>query len=133
MQWRMQELRHFEEEIKWLPAPQAKQAYSLAHRHYCRAQKSLNPANTTGNERLALSDDFELAKQWLLAKLPSCGELVVVFENGDCFTCSPQFFIENWEDIFLPTRDDATVFAELDPFIMFHCHENEIEVAQRIS
>jgi hypothetical protein len=58
--------------------------------------------------------------------------LVVVFGEKDCFECASGFFLEAWQDIFCPSRDDAIVYSEQSPFILFYCHEDEIEVGQRV-
>lgn len=71
---------------------------------------------------------------------PTCGvtgisgvqELVVVFGGDDSFRCSGNFFVENWSDIFVPSRDDAMVYSPESSFILFYCHENEFEVGQRV-
>ena len=83
-------------------------------------------------ERLEFEDDVATATDWLKARLPSTQELVVVFGGDDCFRCSSDFFIENWSNIFVPSRDDALVYSLESPIILFYCHENEFEVGRRI-
>jgi hypothetical protein len=38
-------------------------------------------------------------------------------------------FVEQWRDIFLPSRDDAIIIDENHQWALFYCHEDEFEFA----
>ncbi len=73
-----------------------------------------------------------IATLWLGARVPGIQQVVVAFEEDDCFLCSSVFLVENWSDIVVPSRDDAMVYSNDMPLILFYCHENAFEVGQRI-
>lgn len=73
-----------------------------------------------------------IATLWLRARVPGIQQVVVAFEEDDCFLCSSVFLVENWSDVFVPSRDDAMIYSNDTPLILFYCHENEFELGQRI-
>ena len=130
--WRVEELKHHSDDIDWLNAIDARDAYDLVGLYDSKTHLGLN-ANAVGSvERLEFGDDVAAATEWLRSRLPSAQEVIVAFGGDDCFRCNGVFFIENWSDIFVPSRDDAMVYSCESPFILFYCHENEFEVGQRI-
>jgi hypothetical protein len=130
--WRIQELEHHSANIAWLNAESARRAYDLVGLHDSKMHLGLN-VNTVGSiERIEFGDDAAIATKWLRARVPEIQQVVVVFGENDCFLCSSEFLVENWSDIFVPSRDDAMVYSNDTPLILFYCHENEFEVGQRI-
>ncbi|MGK5016105.1 hypothetical protein [Janthinobacterium sp. HLS12-2] len=130
--WRIQELEHHSANIAWLNAESARRAYDLVGLHDSKTHLGLN-VNTVGSiERIEFGDDAAIATKWLRARVPEIQQVVVVFGENDCFLCSSVFLVENWSDIFIPSRDDAMVYSNDTPLILFYCHENEFEVGQRI-
>ena len=90
-------------------------------------------ANTVGSvERLEFGDDVGNATKWLRVRVPGTQQVVVVFGRDECFSCSSAFFLENWPDIFVPSRDDTMVYSNDTILILFYCHENEFEVGRRL-
>ncbi|WP_456127301.1 hypothetical protein [Janthinobacterium lividum] len=130
--WRVQELQHHSANIAWLNAEDARRAYEVACLHDSKTHFGLN-VNTVGSiERLVFGNDVATATKWLRARMPGTQQIVVVFGEDECFVCSSVFLIENWSDIFVPSRDDAMIYSNGTPLILFYCHENEFEVGQRI-
>ena len=83
-------------------------------------------------ERIEFGDDVTCATEWLRARMSGGQEVVVVLGGDDCFRCSNEFFIENWPDLFVPSRDDAMVYSTSSPFVLFYCHETEFEIGRRV-
>ena len=130
--WRAQELKHHSADIVWLNAEGAGRAYHLAGLHDSKTHLGLG-VNTVGSiERLEFGDDVAIATRWLRARLPGIQQVVVVFGEDECFLCGSVFLVENWSDIFIPSRDDAMIYSNDTPLILFYCHENAFEVGQRI-
>lgn len=73
-----------------------------------------------------------IATLWLRARMPGSQQVVVVFGKDESFVCSSVFLVENWSDVFVPSRDDAMIYSNDTPLILFYCHENEFELGQRI-
>jgi hypothetical protein len=130
--WRAEELKHLADDIAWLDAKDARRAYDLVRLYDSKTHLGLNPSTVNSLERLEFGDDVATATEWLRLRLSSTQPLVVVFGGNDCFRCSGAFFIENWQDIFVPSRDDAMIYSDEGPVILFYCHENEFELGQRI-
>ena len=111
----------------------ARHAYHLVRLHDSKTHLGLD-VNTVGSiERLAFGNDVAIATRWLRARVPGIQQVVVVFGEDDCFLCSSVFLVENWSDIVVPSRDDAMVYSNDTPLILFYCHENAYEVGQRMA
>jgi len=131
--WRVQELNHHSADIVWLNAEGAGRAYHLVHLHDSKTYLGLDVNTVASIERLAFGNDVAIATSWLRARVPGIQQVVVVFGEDDCFVCSSVFLVENWSDIFVPSRDDAIVYSNDTPLILFYCHENAYEVGQRMA
>ena len=131
--WRVQELNHHSADIVWLNAEGARRAYHLVHLHDSKTHLGLDVNTVASIERLAFGNDVAIATSWLRARVPGIQQVVVVFGEDDCFLCSSVFLVENWSDIFVPSRDDAIVYSNDTPLILFYCHENAYEVGQRMA
>lgn len=131
--WRVQELNHHSADIVWLNAEGAGRAYHLVHLHDSKTHLGLDVNTVASIERLAFGNDVAIATSWLRARVPGIQQVVVVFGEDDCFVCSSVFLVENWSDIFVPSRDDAIVYSNDTPLILFYCHENAYEVGQRMA
>ncbi|WP_426089633.1 hypothetical protein [Janthinobacterium sp. PSPC1-1] len=131
--WRVQELNHHSADIVWLNAEGAGRAYHLVGLHDSKTHLGLDVNTVDSIERFAFGNDVAIATSWLRARLPGIQQVVVVFGEDDCFLCSSVFLIENWSDIFVPSRDDAMVYSNDTSLILFYCHENAYEVGQRIA
>jgi hypothetical protein len=130
--WRVQELKHHSADIVWLNAEDARRAYDLVALYDSKAHLGLNVNTVESIERLAFGNDAAIATRWLRACVPAIQQVVVVFGEDECFLCSSEFLVENWSDIFVPSRDDAMIYSNGTPLILFYCHENEFEMGQRI-
>ena len=131
--WRVQELNHHSADIVWLNAGGAGRAYHLVHLHDSKTYLGLDVNTVASIERLVFGNDVAIATSWLRARVPGIQQVVVVFGEDDCFVCSSVYLVENWSDIFVPSRDDAIVYSNDTPLILFYCHENAYEVGQRMA
>lgn len=121
---RIEELKHHSEDISWLNAVEASRA---SKSHY-----GLNAQTVGSVERLEFEEDVSTATDWLRSRISGFQERVVVFGGNDRFRCSGNFFVENWSDIFVPSRNDAMVYSPESSFILFYCHENEFEAGNEL-
>lgn len=97
--WRAQELKHHSAQIVWLDAGVARRAYDLLGLYDSKTHSGLNGNSVGSVERLEWAEDAATATQWLRARLPGAQQLVVVFGEDECLSCSSVFFMENWPDI----------------------------------
>jgi len=130
--WRGQELKHHSADIVWLNAEGAGRAYYLVGLHDSKMHLGLDVDTVGSIERLEFGNDVAIATRWLRTRVPGIQQVVVVFGEDESFLCSSVFLVENWSDIFIPSRDDAMVYSNDTPLILFYCHENAFEVGQRI-
>lgn len=92
----------------------------------------LNASTVAEVKRIIFGDDVLAATEWLAQHVEAAEQLVVVFDEINCFRCDAEFFLKNWQDVFRPSRDDAIIYSVVSPLVMFFCHENEFEAGQRI-
>jgi hypothetical protein len=130
--WRVIELEHYANDISWLTADEAFRAYSLATLYAAKTYYGLDTSTVAEVERITFENDMSEAKEWLGAHLNAAEQLVVVFDETNCFRCDAEFFLKNWQDVFVPSRDDAVIYSIVSPLVLFYCHENELEAGQRI-
>ncbi|WP_099759755.1 MULTISPECIES: hypothetical protein [unclassified Janthinobacterium] len=131
--WRVEELKHHAADIVWLDAEDARHAYHLVGLHDSKTHLGLDVNTVASIERFAFGDDVVSATRWLRARMPGSQQVVVVFGEDECFVCSSVFLVENWSDIVVPSRDDAMIYSNDTPLILFYCHENAYEVGQRMA
>ena len=42
------------------------------------------------------------------------------------------FFVRNWQDLLMPSRDDAVILPEGRGVVLFYCHEDEFEFGEQL-
>ena len=131
--WRVEELKHHAAGIVWLDAEDARRAYGVVRLHDSKTHLGLDVNTVASIERLAFGNDVVSATRWLRARMPGSQQVVVVFGKDESFVCNSVFLVENWSDVFVPSRDDAMVYSNDTPLILFYCHENAYEAGQRMA
>jgi hypothetical protein len=53
-----------------------------------------------------------------------------VFGRKDVFRVPARVFLDNWQDMFCPSRDDAVILPAGGGWALFYCHEDEFEFAR---
>jgi len=130
--WRVTELEHYADDINWLTVDDAFRAYSLATLYAAKTHYGLDTSTVAEVKRIIFGDDVLAAREWLGEHVNAEEQLVVVFDETSCFRCDAEFFLKNWQDVFVPSRDDAVIYSIVSPLVMFFCHENDLEAGQRI-
>ena len=90
----------------------------------------MNPNNVSDIEKFQISDSSNAAYHWVKNHLPSEGSVFIVFSEKDVCVAAINDFVENWLDVFKPSRDDVLVFDDSGSFVLFYYHENEISYGQ---
>jgi hypothetical protein len=56
----------------------------------------------------------------------------VVFDRHQVGRMGGDFFVRNWEDLLMPSRDDTVILPEDRGVVLFYCHEDEFEFGQQL-
>ncbi len=124
MQHRVQELSWLPD-IEWLSPEDAARIHDRADRLQSREHYGLVPELVRVVERVSAKTDMT---KWLLVRVPARTlRVLIVFARGQVCRLSTTTFIESWQDIFCPSRDDAIILDEDADWVLFYCHEDEFE------
>ena len=130
MNYRDQEYKNLGLEVRWLDNEHAKNAYEFALKFSDTNRYGLNQ-DSVNNIEQHIIESYSVADQWLKSRLCNEGTLQVVYGPDEVCVINSDEFLQNWQQIFVPSRDDAIIFHNLDKTVLFYCHEEELEVGQR--
>jgi hypothetical protein len=77
-------------------------------------------------ECLDVNDAPPNARLWLTARVDG-DELLLVFGQSEVFRLSTSLFLDNWQDMFCPSRDDVVILPVAGNWALFYSHEDEFE------
>jgi hypothetical protein len=123
-------MAHFGDRLAWLSESEATSAYECALRFASKSHYGLDPATVAGIEKLDVDDVGPAAREWLSDRL-GAGSILVVFGKRQVCRMDNSFFVENWQDLLAPSRDDAVILQDEGTGVLFYCHEDEFEFGQR--
>lgn len=127
MNFRRSELEHFGEAIHWIDSVAAKGEYEHWITLSATERNGLNAEKVASIERA--DAEAENIDSWL--KKRCTGNLIlVIFGRDAVLETNIGFFLNNWRDMFCPSRDDALIVSETKSWIMFYCHEDEFEFGE---
>jgi hypothetical protein len=130
LNWRRDELAHFGDRLAWLREAEASSVYDRALQFTSKSHYGLDPTTVVDIEKLDVDEPGPEANAWLSRRV-GAGALLVVFGEHQVCRIEGFFFVENWQDIFCPSRDDAVILLEISGGVLFYCHEEEFEFGQR--
>lgn len=130
MTYRANEYAELGVAARWLEREKAAHAYAFALKYASSKRYGLNDTTVANAERLEISS-YSVADSWLKQRLPRSGTVQVVYGEDEVCVVEAQDFLENWQEIFTPSRDDAIVLHNLEPVVLFYCHEEELEIGRR--
>jgi len=130
MNYRRQQFDELNIEVRWLDIEHAAQAYSYALGYSSSTKYGLK-ADTVCDIEALLIESYSVANNWIKDRLSYAGTVQIVYGGDDACVISAQDFLNNWQDIFVPSRDDVVVLHNLNESILFYCHEDELEFGQR--
>src|SRR5262249_43157280 len=106
-------------------------AYARASSYLSRTHYGLDTAKVRCVERLGVEDPGPEAREWLRRRIGEGGErLLAVFGSREGGAVRACFFLERWQDLFCPSRDDVVILPEEGAWVLFYCHEDEFEFGQ---
>lgn len=117
---------------RWLDEARARNAYEYAVK-YCDPHKYALNENTTKDVKRHDVSSVSVAKAWVRQHWNAEGTVQIVYSESMVCVLSSRSFVEHWENIFRPCRDDAVILHNLDGGVFFYSHEDELEIATRLS
>jgi len=117
-------------DARWLTEERAKNAYAHALQFSDNKRYGLNEQTTDKIERHII-ESRSIADAWLKTRLRAEGTLQVVYGPDDVCVVDAAAFLNCWQDVFVPARDDAIILHNIDKTVFFYCHEEELEVGTR--
>ncbi|GAB2889237.1 hypothetical protein ACCI51_18980 [Microbulbifer echini] len=130
MDYRRQQIEELNLGERWLGAEHAQSAYDFALKYSATDRYGLNTDTVSSIDRLEI-ESASVAKNWLSDRLDSVGSVQVVLNENEVFVVQSDRFLESWQDIFMPARDDAMIIHNNSKIIVFYCHEDELEIGVR--
>ena len=129
MGWRRSELAAFGSEVVPLDNPDAVAAYDRAMGLCSRTRYGLDETAFAAIERLDVEEPGPDAQQWLAERV-GAGNVLLVFGRDDVFRVPASLVLDNWQDMFCPSRDDVMIVPAGGGWALFYCHEDEFEFAR---
>jgi hypothetical protein len=102
---------------------------AVAHRAYACASTTrygLDETIFTDIDRLDIDEPGPGMRQWLGERVGG-GALLLVFAKDEVFQVSAQFFLDRWQDLCCPSRDDVVILPVGGGWALFYCHEDVFE------
>jgi hypothetical protein len=129
MHYRVQELSWLTG-IEWLSQDDAIRIYEQTDRLQSREHYGFAPELVRVSERVSAETDMT---EWLRLQVPEhTSKVLIVFAREQVCRLSTATFIECWQDIFCPSRDDAIILAEDADWVLFYCHKDEFEFGHKL-
>ncbi len=129
MGWRQSEMAEFGPEVVPLADAEALIVFRCASDCSSQTRYGLNEVVFAQIERLDVNDPGPEARQWLAERVGE-GELSLVFAKDEVFQVPASLFLDHWQDMLCPSRDDAIILPVGRGWALFYCHEDEFEFAR---
>lgn len=129
MGWRHSELAAFGPEVVLLTPRDALAAFDRASTCSSRSRYGLNEAAFASIDRLDIEQHAPETRQWLAARVGT-EQLLLVFAKDEVVRVPAPLFLDNWQEMFCPSRDDVVILPVGGGWALFYCHEDEFEFAR---
>lgn len=105
-------------DARWLTEGRAKNAYAHALQFSSNKRYGLNEQTTDNIERHII-ESRSVADAWLRARLRAEGTLQIVYGPDHVCVIDAAAFLNCWQDVFVPSRDDAVILHNIDKTVFF--------------
>jgi hypothetical protein len=129
MRWRQLQLAGLGPAVIPLPTEEAAAVSRRASACTSRTRYGLNEAAFDSIDRLDVEEPGPDARRWLAERV-GAGELLLVFGPGESFRLPAALFLDRWQDMFCPSRDDVVILPASGGWALLYCHEDEFEFAR---
>jgi len=130
MNFRENEYKELGLAARWLDLEHARHAYRFALQFSNKKRYGLDESTVDDIER-HLIESPSVSHAWLKARVAAEGSVQIVYGEDQVCVIETKDFLDQWQNIFLPARDDAIVLHNLNRMVIFYCHEEELEVGLR--
>ncbi|WP_444912314.1 hypothetical protein [Microbulbifer sp. PAAF003] len=130
MKYRKAEIERLNLSVRWLNSKNAKNAYDFTAKYCATDFYGLNSEVVESIFRLKIESNT-ITDAWLKSNFNTEGTVQVVFSENEVFILATSIFLDAWQDIFMPARDDAIVLHNDSNKILFYSHEHVLEIGQR--
>ena len=127
MGWRHTELAAFGPDVVPLSDTDAFAAYRRANECSSKTRYGLDETVFKQIDRLDVEEAGPEAKRWLAERLS--GDVLLVYSGDAVFRVPASLFLDGWQDMFCPSRDDVMILPVEGGWALFYRHENEFEFA----
>jgi hypothetical protein len=128
MNWRKEELSALDPQIVDLQETEARVASRRAYGYMSKTRYGLDETKFAGIDRLDVDDPPPGTKLWLAERISS-EHLLLNFDRDEVFRVPTELFLERWQDMFCPSRDDVVILPVVGTWVLYYCHEDEFEFA----
>lgn len=129
MEWRNAEMAAFGDEVVRLDRAEALTVSRRAFNCCSKTRYGLDESVFKSIDRLDVNDHEPEARQWLVERIGT-GDLFLVFAKNVVFRLPASLFLDQWRDMFCPSRDDVVILPAAGGWVLFYCHEDEFEFAR---
>ncbi len=116
---------------RWLELEKAKNAYEYALQYSSNQRYGLNEKTVSNITPYAIQND-QAAKIWLKEQFPNSGTVQIVHGREAVCVVDTEQFLDNWNHLFMPGRDDVLILHNTSDVIAFYYHEEILEIGQRL-
>ena len=74
---------------------------------------------------IAPAGDIRRVRAWLAERIGPAERLFVVFDRESVGAMSAASFLDHWQDMFVPARDDVLITNEPESWTLFYYHEDQ--------
>jgi hypothetical protein len=127
--WRRAEMVAFGIDVVPLNRSDATAAYDRATQLCSPNRYGLDETKITGIECLDVKVQEAEVRAWLAERVGE-GELLVVYSQDHVFRVPVPLFLDSWQDMFGPSRDDVVIVPISGGWVLFYWHEDEFEYAR---
>lgn len=129
MTWRQSEMAAFGPLVEILGADDARMAYERAHAVSSKSRYGLDESLFGCIERLDVDEPSPDHETWLGDRIGNT-DLVLVYDRLNAFRLPGPLFLDHWQDMFCPSRDDVIILPTSGGWALFYCHEDVFEFAR---
>ena len=130
MSRRAQELVRFSPKLWWFLEADAALVFTRAEKAMSRERYGLDENTWEIVARWDVEKTGLKATRAMLAQYLLEESLLICFGRKDVCRLSRSLFLDHWQDMFIPSRDDVLIMSESCTWAAFYCHEDEFEIGR---
>src|SRR5262249_27462486 len=118
MSWRHTELAGISQDVIPLSDTDARAAYSRANECSSKTRYGLDETAFEQIDRLDVEERSVDTQRWLAQRVS--GDLLLVYGRDAVFRVTAQLFLDRWQNMFCPSRDDVVILPVDGRWALFY-------------